>query len=56
MSHKPSVNGSEVDQLAENISEPFQNNNYPKNINKSHSDGLSNNVKEKQKAMEILHY
>ena len=56
MSHEPSVNDSKLDQLTEDISKPLQNSNHSKDTNKSHSNGLSNSVKGKQKVAEIPYH
>ena len=47
MPHEPSVDDSESDQLAEDVSEPLQNGDHSKDTNKSHSGGLFDSVKGK---------
>ena len=56
MPHESSVDDSKSDQLTEDISESLQNGNHSKDTNKPHSGGLSDSIKGKQKAVEILHH
>ena len=56
MPHEPSIDNSELDQLAKNVSEPLQNGDHPKDTNRPHSGGLSNSMKGKQKVAEILYH